>query len=117
MLMDEIEPLTVELSIYSGKANPLWQLDQAQTQQVLALLTHLKPITIMAMRLPQLGYRGFLVWGGGQTINVYTDMVKVTQATGREQYFYDKGHELERLLIQASQTHLKADLFNLLKYH
>lgn len=114
MVKDETELLQVELAVYCGKANPSWQLNKQQTQQVLTLLRLLKPITSVEMHAPQLGYRGFLLWGLGKTLQVYTDMVKVVSGYGREQYFYDKGHELEHFLIQGSRLHITTDLYNLL---
>ena len=51
--------IRIELDALSGRPNPSWTLDEADTQAVLARLRLGPPC---APRSDHLGYRGFLVW-------------------------------------------------------
>lgn len=71
----------IELDVFSGRPNPTWQLDDAQTIELLALLADL-PIATQR-KTEELGYRGFLVYrlGPGGTVaapvRVYAGTVEI----------------------------------------
>ena len=73
--------LKIELDVFSGRPNPTWQLDDAQTMELLALLADLP--TAMQRQAEPLGYRGFLVYRpglGGEVaapIRVYAGTVEI----------------------------------------
>ena len=52
--------MLVELDVFSGKANPLWVLDEPVATRLLQMQTRLKVSTQPAAAPPSLGYRGFL---------------------------------------------------------
>jgi hypothetical protein len=55
--------LRIELDVFSGRANPSWILDRAESE---ALLTRLRVGRPCVPRPDRLGYRGFLVWQIGR---------------------------------------------------
>lgn len=71
----------IELDIFSGRPNPTWRLDDAQTIELLALLSDL-PVATQGQPEP-LGYRGFLVYRCGSAgvaaapVRVYAGTVEI----------------------------------------
>jgi hypothetical protein len=51
--------VSVELDVFSGRANPRWVLDVSAAQQLRALFDELSPAMAPVPQSPGLGYRGF----------------------------------------------------------
>lgn len=56
---------TVELDVFSGRANPSWELNENARKQLVSLLGALAPAQNPAPEVPGLGYRGFTFGLGG----------------------------------------------------
>jgi len=51
----------VELDVFSGKQNPIWKLASAPAQRAVALLQKPGEAVRLAVVIPMLGYRGFIL--------------------------------------------------------
>jgi hypothetical protein len=73
--------MLVELDIFSGKANPRWQLDQRTVKALVGLLRRLKRSSVPSVEPPGLGYRGFSWADERQSGRAYKGFVRVARAT------------------------------------
>ncbi len=96
----------VELDIFSGRPNPIWQLPDAQQQELITRLTGLAP-GLVAPYPGRLGYRGLLIhvnqppYGMPETIEVFDGAVCYA-LTGVRTCRADAGREVERWLLQTA---------------
>jgi hypothetical protein len=86
--------MRVELDIFSGRPNPVWELD---VQGIRTLVTRLASLSEQARRavdLPDLGYRGFVFHSETYAGRAYRGVIDTNDATLRDPTF-----EVERLLV------------------
>jgi hypothetical protein len=57
---EPVEPVQVELDIFSGRPNPAWTLNSIAARHLVHRHLHLERIASTIVTLPGLGYRGFL---------------------------------------------------------
>ena len=102
----------VVVDIYSGVANPEFDLDDEERDRVRALLSDLPAAERAPAPPPPLGYRGFLVRdaapGAPETeVRVHRTSVEVrVGASGQVVHRHDTGRDLERVLIEGARRHL-----------
>ncbi|MBP1705754.1 MAG: hypothetical protein H6Q36_1493 [Chloroflexi bacterium] len=101
--------VTVTLGIYSGRPDPSWELDPAQSAALVRLLASLPAVTGVP---PEggLGYRGFglVIDAGGQAVErlvAYRGAV-AAQGTGARQVRTDPTRSVERLLLETGRSWL-----------
>jgi hypothetical protein len=107
------EAVGLELDIFSGRPNPVWQLsaaDAALFEQKLAAL----PVTTPGQLANPLGYRGFIVKLGESTVTVQNGAVLLDRA-GQVAGHKDPGRALERWLLDTGKPFLDEDLFKLVE--
>ena len=63
--------MRVELDMFSGRPNPVWQLDAVAEQELLELERALQPAGRLANEPPALGYRGFAYGNGSDTRRLF----------------------------------------------
>jgi hypothetical protein len=87
-----VSGISVELDMYSGRPNPVWQLSEEESAQLLAHLSDLPEAT--AVTPDHLGYRGFLVrYPSGQQFRVYSGSIFL------EDKVYADLHDAEAWLV------------------
>jgi hypothetical protein len=85
--------MRVELDIFSGQPNPVWELDALGSTALVTRLASLSEHASRAVKLPDLGYRGFVFHSETHTGRAYRGFI---DTNGRD--LYDPGFEVERLL-------------------
>lgn len=91
--------MTVELDAFSGRPNPVWELDAQHAAALTALHQGLAEQGAVgaatgAVEPPALGYRGFVYRVGAEACRAYRGMVRTPRAM-----FSDPGSAIERFLI------------------
>jgi hypothetical protein len=77
----------VELDAFSGRPNPKWMLSEEKASRVLEKIESLPEIKD-APHPPDLGFRGFVLRVGGQSIRVFGGCV-VVQSAGMVKVYRD----------------------------
>lgn len=95
--------MLVELDVFSGRVNPLWQLDAGQEQRVRALQQGLPERGEPMAEPPGLGYRGFRYTLDGVPWRAWNGAV-----AGRGRAFDDPRRTVERLLLELLPTEYAA---------
>lgn len=113
----EVRKVTVELDIFSGQPNPVWELAAEEVTELDALLTQLEATSPRPV-YDELGYRGFVIvydQGSAQErlFRVYGEMV-VEEREQITTHYQDPERTIERWLIAQARTHLPDDLITLL---
>lgn len=67
---------TIELDIFSGRANPRWQANADTQRRLVQLEAALSPTREAAPEPPALGYRGFVYPVGGVPRRAYAGFVQ-----------------------------------------
>jgi len=115
-------PARVEVDLYSGRPNPIWDLTAAATQSLLERCDALPslPRTVAGAHSAEgLGYRGLKVdvLRGGRiqrlSIGDGKVVIKVSRSPQWHQ-FRDPERQLERWLLQTGLEHLDPDLYRYL---
>ena len=98
------EQVRVTLGIYSGRPDPEWTLTP---EQVAVLDAEMAMLPGASGTPPSggLGYHGFTVTRPGSTVIVYRGTV-AAPGDGDRPYRVDKGHVIERLLLETGRSHL-----------
>jgi len=102
--------MRVELDVFSGRPNPVWDLTAAQAEELLTRLQSL-PTGDGTVR-DGLGYRGIIVTAnGGQILGfdriVISGGVVLGERAGGERRFRDANRELERWLFRTAEGRLE----------
>ncbi|KAB8139820.1 hypothetical protein F8S13_26695 [Chloroflexia bacterium SDU3-3] len=106
----------VTLDIFSGRPNPRWQIDDAETSAILAQLAQLVPASKGFTPINKLGYRGFIVelpdsaTGETSTISVYRQSV-VQHGGGVAVVYDDPSSAIEQILINSAQQHTEPAVY------
>lgn len=86
-------------SIFSGRRDPTWDIDQAQAAQLKALWDSLQPYSGTPPSAPPLGYRGAFFRDSSQREwNAYKGAVSLSAPEGSETRL-DKNREFEKLVL------------------
>lgn len=106
----------VTADMFSGRPNPVWELDASEAAEVAALLRGL-PSSRDATTLEAegLGYRGFVVTGAAEALGGCEEVrVKhgqvLARCAGARRGFADPERRLERRLVESARRHLDAEL-------
>ena len=91
--------MRIELDMFSGRPNPVWELDASAERELLELESKLLPAGRPANEPPPLGYRGF-TYGEARDSRRVFDGILIRSG----QSYEDSGCRIERLLI-ASMPH------------
>lgn len=109
------ESCEVELDIFSGMPNPMWNLTNAAADYFLEQLAAL-PLTSARELSGNLGYRGFIVrcTQGGNTrwIHVQKGIVHISEGETNV-YAYDKDRALEAWVLNTGRPHLKDEIYQI----
>lgn len=112
------KPMRVELSIFSGRPNPVWELTAAESAEFIRRFRTL-PNAQAGHAVPdegKLGYSGLIVTGHSDiesfaSIVVAGGVVRGSKLPGSQVYL-DKDQALERWLVSTGSTHLEPDIYN-----
>jgi hypothetical protein len=107
----------VEMDVYSGVPNPVWNLSAAEAEEFLGRFRALAPRAGAQRRAEALGYRGMIVKPVGERIEGWEEItVGFGSIAAREgvtaKYFTDPGRALEKWLLQSAKGQVKEDLYN-----
>ena len=113
--------VVVEVGVFSGVPNPTWTLDADSAGRLVTLLSHLTPVPEgTAPRVPDLGFRGFLVRGlaygsdGGSPGTDTTLYVRgedvIATAGDRRELFTDPRHEMYTMLRDLALDQMPSDI-------
>ncbi|MES2422191.1 MAG: hypothetical protein V4595_12995 [Pseudomonadota bacterium] len=86
--------MRVELDIFSGRPNPVWELDAQAAAPLAARLAGLSEHASRAVDLPDLGYRGFVFHSDACAGRACRGSVDLNGTT-----FRDPAFAIERLLV------------------
>lgn len=86
--------MRVELDMFSGRPNPIWDLDEAAERELLELESNLEPVGRAADEPPPLGYRGFIYSDDSGGRRVFDGVL-----TKGGQRYKDSDYRIERLLF------------------
>ena len=104
--------MRVEVDIYSGRPNPVWELTQAQAAEFMARLAQL-PEAQGAGGPGDLGYRGLIVSADGlegvDRVEIRSGIVRVERTDGSSRNYLDGGRALERWTVEQSREKLPSD--------
>jgi hypothetical protein len=108
----------VELDIFSGMPNPVWNLSDESAQSFLRQLDALQRTRPTKLSAP-LGYRGFVVQvtrasDTQQSIRIQNGSVQIL-APKSTFYASDSGRNLERWLLETGKPHLEPEIFSLVQ--
>lgn len=72
------EKVEVELDAFSGRRNPIWELTADQAKTVMAAIGS-APEADARVAAPGLGYRGFVLHSGEQSIRVFRGLISIEE--------------------------------------
>jgi len=103
--------LQVELDIFSGRPNPVWELTAPQATEFMARFQMLQSIEKPPSGANGLGYRGFVVRPAAGVLNGFDEVrvyrgVAVAREGNRAKAFTDPERVLERQLLSSSRDHI-----------
>lgn len=104
-----IAAMQVELDIFSGRPNPVWELTAAERAKLKSMVRGASP-SQSTIDVPGLGYRGFVVHGPDQ-IRIYRGQI-LGYGGGIEQYSTTIGIEFDRWLLASGKKHLDAAIYD-----
>ena len=110
-------PLQIELEVYSGRPNPVWNLDSKETGILLSQLEKLSQVPDATPPTERLGYRGFLIKPVGGTRRNWEELSVgfgvISERQGlKVKYALDKARVLERWLLESARGKISEDLFS-----
>jgi hypothetical protein len=91
--------MEVELDVFSGRPNPVWQISAATAGDLLKRLQSSPPAT-GSLVVPDLGYRGFILRIEGNMFRVFNGQI-LTVGSGHSQARADKTGIESELAAQA----------------
>jgi hypothetical protein len=98
----------VELDAFSGRPNPVWELDAVQTREFARQLAGLKAAAV-SVEIPGLGYRGFLV-RDAQVYRFWRGHAFRGASTSSPDWI-DVGRSVERWLLKTAHGTLDPTLY------
>jgi len=109
--------MRVELDAFSGRPNPVWDLTEAQAQELLTRLQNLPKDGGTGRQ--GLGYRGLIVTADGGNIGgfdrvVISDGAVLGERGTQDQRFRDANRDLERWLFHTGRGHLEPDVYSMI---
>ena len=105
----------VELDVFSGLPNPVWELSAADTTTLREMIGNLPSSPPVDLPTP-LGYRGFLVTldepgsGSATTIRAYQGIVEYQER--ETSYYADPGKQVELWLLAIAQSRIDSQLYD-----
>ena len=108
--------MQVEADIFSGRPNPRWTLDEADTAVVAAMLGALRPAPRAPAEAPGLGYRGVVLTGveaaypGCSEVRLHGATATVTCIEGTR-HLADPGRRVETWIVQTARRHVEPEVF------
>jgi hypothetical protein len=109
-------PLQIELEVYSGRPNPVWNLDPKETAIFLSRLENVTRATDVTSTPERLGYRGFILKPVGEfghdweELSVGFGVIRERKGL-KVKYALDEGRVLERWLLESARGKISKDLF------
>lgn len=104
--------MRVEVDVYSGRPNPVWELTQAQAAEFMARLARL-PEAQESGGSGGLGYRGLIVGADGVEgvgrVEIRSGVVRVERTDGSSRSYLDEGRALELWTVEQSRERLPSD--------
>ncbi len=100
-----MNPMLIELDVFSGRPNPRWELDEESSQQLSQLQGRLTASREASVEPPGLGYRGFLYADAGGQVRVYRGSVRTTRAVLADPSFSIEKYLLDRLPPRYAELH------------
>jgi hypothetical protein len=114
---DQEARITIELDVFSGRPNPLWELAGGPAQILINMVDEIRRSgrDRLACSTPGLGYRGIkLTIAQGSLISnwhVYADCIELNG-----QSFDDANRAVEAYVLQSMPTKLQSDLAGVLPH-
>lgn len=109
-------PLQIELEVYSGRPNPVWNLDPKETAIFLSQLEKLARAADVTTTPERLGYRGFIIKSVGgfshdwEELSVGFGVIRERKGL-KVKYALDEARVLERWLLESARGKISEDLF------
>ena len=104
---------TVSVSMYSGRTDPAWDLEQPEAERVLDRLRKMPRLAALEPEHPRLGYRGVAVEfeTGDRADRWELHRGRVLGHDGRQ--YADRNRSLERLLLETGRGEYRDEIANL----
>ncbi|MBD1874380.1 hypothetical protein H6F75_12880 [Nodosilinea sp. FACHB-131] len=97
-------PVAVELDVFSGRPNPVWNLSEAQCAEVEQHIDQLPEVADESLQsLPALGYRGLIIHYENQ--QGVRDFIRIYRGVSQSEeiQLQDPDRKLEKWLISTGQ--------------
>ena len=98
---NELTGYTAGASIFSGRPDPTWAVDETIVKELLTLWDRMEPYVGLIPLPPGLGYRGTFLRDTGREWRAYRGVVTLTE-NGRSEVRYDPGRQFESRLIRSA---------------
>jgi hypothetical protein len=102
------------IDITSGLPSPEWSLTAVEAETFSQQIAALPPVDAPAL-FDGLGYRGFLIFIGSQTVRVQSGYVVVEDGNHGTKSYRDVDNQLEKWLLTSAQPHIAPELYDLLE--
>lgn len=111
--------MQVEVDVYSGRPNPVWDLSTQQSEEFLNRVRALPKRESDGALNDGLGYRGLKVTGSelsqeGYKEIVISNRIVAVQDENKSQQFTDENRALERWLLQTGKGKIEDELYEYL---
>jgi len=113
------DDLIVELDVFSGRPNPVWNLTEEEAGQFLELIGGLPEVEGEGPREVGLGYRGIIVRDTSpgapfESISVF-ECIAAVFAEDRTSLCFDEDRRLELWLLETGEGKIDPDLFRYIR--
>jgi hypothetical protein len=112
--------MEVEADVFSGRPNPRWALDEAETAVVAAMLGALKPAAQPAAAPDALGYRGIVLhdveaaFPGCTRVRLHGGTATV-ECGGVVRHLADAGRRVEGWVMETARRRVDREVYQALK--
>lgn len=109
------DDLNVELNVFSGLTNPVWNLKEEEAKEFLDMLGELAEVEGIEPREEGLGYRGLIVRDTSasasfEDVSVF-DCIVVASAANSTSSYLDEDRMLELWLLETGEGKIDDELF------
>jgi hypothetical protein len=102
------------IDVTSGLPSPEWSLTAAETEMLIQQIAALPPIDAPAL-FDGLGYRGFLIFLGSQTVRVQSGYVVAEDGNNVIKSYRDVDNQLEKWLLNSARPHIAPEFYDFLE--